>query len=180
LKELNAPDIDLLQGLYSAEYYTADLPYGRSAEVALTQRKKQGDISSPLLFGLFFNALLLALKAVGVGHSTISGLRAPARRFTDDLVLVTRSCSDMSSLLQVVSDFCAWSGMRVKGEKSVITGFDYKQKAHLPTTNILFRGEPLASLPADEAFAYLGVRASLVPPSHHTAGAGKLKRKVAA
>jgi hypothetical protein len=178
LKELNVPDIDLLQGLYSAAYYTADLPYGRSAEVALTRGKKQGDISSPLLFGLIFNALLLALKAVGVGHRTISGLRAPARGFADDLVLVTRSCSDMSSLLQVVSDFCAWSGMKVKREKSVITGFDFKRRAHLPMTGILFRGEPLTNLPANEAFAYLGVRASLVPPSHHAAGAGKPKRKV--
>jgi hypothetical protein len=31
-----------------------------------------------------------------------------------------------------------------------------------------FRGEPLTNLAADEAFAYLGVRASLIPPSHHT------------
>jgi hypothetical protein len=52
------------EGLYSAAYYTADLPvpYGRSAEVALTRGKKQGDISSPLLFGLIFNALILALN----------------------------------------------------------------------------------------------------------------------
>ena len=28
LKELNVPDIDLLQGLYSAAYYTAELSYG--------------------------------------------------------------------------------------------------------------------------------------------------------
>ncbi len=132
LEELNVPDIDLLQRLYSAAYYTADLPYGKSAEVALTRGKKQGDISSPLLFGLVFNALLLALKAVGVGHRTISGLRAPARWFADDLVLVTRSCSDMSSLLQVqvVSDFCGWSGMRVKREKSVITGFEEGPPSH--------------------------------------------------
>ncbi len=43
--------------------------------------QKQGDKSSPLLFGLVFNALLLAQKATGVGHSTITGLRAPARGF---------------------------------------------------------------------------------------------------
>ena len=33
LKELNVPDIDLLQSLYSGAYYQADLPYGRSAEI---------------------------------------------------------------------------------------------------------------------------------------------------
>ena len=62
LKELNVPDIDLLQSLYSGAYYKAGLPYGRSAEVALARGQKQGDKSSPLLFGLVFNALLLALK----------------------------------------------------------------------------------------------------------------------
>ncbi len=34
LKELNVPDIDLLQSLYSGAFQ-ADLPYGRSAEVVL-------------------------------------------------------------------------------------------------------------------------------------------------
>ena len=34
LQELNVPDIDLLQSLYSGAYYQADLPYGRSAEIA--------------------------------------------------------------------------------------------------------------------------------------------------
>jgi hypothetical protein len=28
LKELNIPDVDLLQSLYSGAYYMADLPYG--------------------------------------------------------------------------------------------------------------------------------------------------------
>jgi hypothetical protein len=102
LKELNIPDVDLLQSLYSGAYHTADLPYGRSAEVILSRGQKQGDKSSPLLFGLVFNALLLALKATGVGHRTITGLRAPARGFADDLALVTKSEADMVRLLQVV------------------------------------------------------------------------------
>ncbi len=62
LRELNVPDIDLLRSLYSGVYYQADLPYGRSAEVVLSRSQKQGDKSSPLLFGLIFNAPLLVLK----------------------------------------------------------------------------------------------------------------------
>ncbi len=49
-------------------YYQADLPYDRSAKVVLSRGQKQGDKSFPLLFGLVVNALLLALKATGVGH----------------------------------------------------------------------------------------------------------------
>jgi hypothetical protein len=130
--------------------------------VVLSRGQKQGDKSSPLLFGLIFNALLLALKATGVGHRTISGLRASARGFADDLVLVAYSAADMSRLLQVVADFCAWSGMRIKLEKSVATGFDFKSGVALPTESVLYAGAPLIGLAADEAFAYLGVRASLV------------------
>ncbi len=43
LRELNVPDIDLLQSLYSGAYYQADLPYGRSADVVLSRGQKQGD-----------------------------------------------------------------------------------------------------------------------------------------
>jgi hypothetical protein len=161
-RELNVQDIDLLQSLYSGAYYQADLLYGRSAEVVLSQGQKQGDKLSPLLFDLIFNALLLALKATGVGHRIISGLRAPARCFAADLVLVTRSAADMSRLLQVVTDFCTWSWMRIKRENSVATGFDFKTGTALPTEGILYAGAPLTGLAADEAFAYLGVRASLV------------------
>ena len=60
--------------------------------MVLSRGQKQGDKSSPLLFGLIFNALLLALKATGVGHRTISGLRAPARGFADDLAEAGARC----------------------------------------------------------------------------------------
>jgi hypothetical protein len=116
--------------LYAGAYYQADLPYGRSAEVILSRGQKQGDKSSPLLFGLVFNS---RLKATGMGHCTISGLWPPACEYADDLVLVARLAVDMLCLLQVVSDFCAWSGMRVKHEKSVATGLDFKQGVALAT-----------------------------------------------
>jgi hypothetical protein len=35
------------------------------------------------------------------------------------LALVARWAADVSRLLQVVADFCAWSGMSIKREKSV-------------------------------------------------------------
>ncbi len=97
-----------------------------------------------------------------MGHYTISGLWAPARGFADDLVLTTRSAADMSRLLQVMADFCAWSCMRIKREKSVATCFDFKKGVALSTEGILYAGAQLTGLAAHETFAYLGVRASLV------------------
>jgi len=161
LAELNVPDIDLLKSLYSGAYYTADLPYGRSASITLSRGQKQGDKSSPLLFDLVFNALLLALKATRIGHCTMSGLHTPSKGFADDLVITTESAAGMTRLLQVVADFCAWSGMRIKREKSVITAFDYKNGRPLSTETILYEGAPLGSLAPTEFFPYLGIRASL-------------------
>ena len=163
LRELNVPDLDLLQSLYDGAHYVADLPYGRSAPIFLARGMKQGDKLSPLLFSLFFNALLLALKATGIGHNTITGLRTSSRGFADDLALTTGSATGMSRLLSVTSSFCAWSGMRVKLPKSFITAFDFRAKKELLTQEILYNGATLVHLPADESFPYLGVRASLIP-----------------
>ena len=144
---------DVLQALYERAYYEADPIY-------LTRGQKQGDKLSPLLFNLIFNALLLALKATGIGHRIVTGVRAPAHGFADDLTLITESEADMSRLLSVVAEFCA-SGMRIKREKSVITAYDFRHKRELATDEILYEGQPLVRLAADESFPYLGVRASL-------------------
>ncbi len=77
-------------------------------------------------------------------------------------MLCTESEEAMGRLLGVVADFCRWSGMRVKLEKSVATAFDFLRKQELSTAGILFQGTPLVHLSAGESFSYLGVRASIL------------------
>jgi hypothetical protein len=79
LEKLQIPDLDLIRALYNRAHYEADLPYGRSAPVYLLRRTKQGDLLSPLLFDLIFNALLTGLRQSGVGVRTVTGLRANSR-----------------------------------------------------------------------------------------------------
>ena len=161
LEELQVPDVDLLRALYKSAYYEADLPYGRSAPVYLRRGTKQGDPISPLLFNLLFNALLIGLRQSGVGVNTITGLRPNGRGFADDLTLTTGSAAGMQRLLQVVSDFCTWSGMRIKMKKSVVSAYDFKTRKDLPTDDIRYNGEALVCLPAHESYRYLGVRTTL-------------------
>ncbi len=68
----------------------------------------------------------------------------------------------MSRLLNIVADFCQWSGMRIKLQKSVASVFDFARKEELPTGGIIYKGAPLVHLPADASFCYLGVRASIL------------------
>jgi hypothetical protein len=147
LWESNLPDVDLLRSLYDNSYYVADLPYLQSALIPLTRGTKQGDKLSPLLFGLIFNSLLLALRATGVAHRTVSGLRTPARGFENDLVLCTDTAEGMNRLLIVVADFCRWSGMRIKLEKTVATlaAFDFLRRQDLSTEGVLYQAPPCAS-----------------------------------
>ena len=51
--------------------------------------------------------------------------------------------------------------MRVKLQKSVILAYDYRAHEDLQMEDIWCNGEVLVSIPANESFLYLGVRASL-------------------
>jgi hypothetical protein len=68
----------------------------------------------------------------------------------------------MSLLLQVEAEFCTWSCMQIKREKLVATCFDFKLGVTLPAEGILCSCSALTSLAEEEAFSFLGVRASLV------------------
>mmetsp|Transcript_37221 Transcript_37221/g.99058 ORF Transcript_37221/g.99058 Transcript_37221/m.99058 type:complete len:2324 (+) Transcript_37221:2749-9720(+) len=161
LTELNIPDVDLLRSLYNGAHYRAELPYGTTAPIQLFRGTKQGDTLSPLLFGLIFNSLLVALRESGVGHSIVSSLHTPARGFADDLAITTKTAAEMNLLLRKVSQFCSWSGMRVNLAKSVITAFDFAKNREILTDDILYENTSLVNLSSSESFAYLGIRASI-------------------
>ena len=89
-RKLNIPNVDLsgLHSLYQEAHYMADLPYGCSAPVFLTRGGKQGDKLQQQLFNLLFFALLLALRAAGVGFQLVMDLWSPARGFAAEIILI--------------------------------------------------------------------------------------------
>ena len=83
-RQLNALDVDLLH--CSRCHGVVSRP---------TWPTCPGKLSS-LRLGLVFNCLLLVLRATGIAHRLMTGLRTPARGFADDdLVLCTESPEDM-------------------------------------------------------------------------------------
>ena len=78
----------------------------------------------------------LPARARGPDAAVLQALAAGGRP-GDDLVLCTESAADMNGLMTVVSNFCRWSGMRLKLEKSVASAFDFGPKEELSTGEIL-------------------------------------------
>ena len=138
----------------------ADLSCGRSPPVFLTHSGKQVDTRSAHLFNFLFLALLLALRAAGVGFRCSAASAKPYPGLADDLTLICHSAEGMSRLLQVVvrAGFFTWSGMRIKLTKSVITVYDFRTWRELPTDEMRHHGQALTHLLADESFRYLGAR----------------------
>ncbi|NBO64558.1 MAG: hypothetical protein EBU88_06900 [Acidobacteria bacterium] len=158
---IGVPDVDLLRSLYKDAFYRAEFPYGSTANIHLTRGKKQGDLISPLLFELLFNVYLLALEATSGGLVRLTHRPRAGMGFADDVAIVATSASLLQKRLDKTAEFCAWSGMRVKIKKSVITGYDFGSQKEADVSNISYGGQALLYLPATEAFRYLGIRIAL-------------------
>ena len=68
----------------------------------------------------------------------------------------------MQLALDVVTDFCNWSGMRINIEKSEITACDHALDSQPDTSKITVNGKPLKTLLYNLFFRYLGSRESLL------------------
>jgi len=127
---INLPDLDLLQNIYEGTYYQTSTPYGITARIVLTRGTKQGDGLSPLLFIFLFNALLVMLKRRGVDNAERVALLV-ARAFADDLTISTDNVPDAEAALNVIKEFCEWSGTKVNWGKSEITAYDFRAEQPL-------------------------------------------------
>jgi hypothetical protein len=161
LTALKVPDVPLLRQVYKGSFFQADTPYGLTAPIFLTRGTKQGDGLSPLLFIMIFNALLNSLRGSGMGYVNAIGQRTAQRAFADDLTLTTSTVAEMNACLQLLAQFCRWTGAQPNHKKSEITAYDFADNAGLETDGILLQGRQLTPLPSSDHFRYLGFRFSL-------------------
>jgi len=96
-----------------------------SAAIQLDTGTVQGSALSPLLFDLFINALLRLLDSTGISHRVRGVPDWNHQAFADDLSLYVGSTDDANTLLEIVSQFQEWSGLKISIKKSLATGALY-------------------------------------------------------
>jgi len=96
-----------------------------SAASQLDTGTVQGSALSSLLFDLFINALLRLLDSTGIFHRVRGVPDWNHQAFADDLSLYVGSTEDVNTLLDIVSEFQEWSGLKISIKKSLATGALY-------------------------------------------------------
>ena len=85
----------------------------------------QSSALSPLLFDLFINALLRLLDSTSISHRVRGVPDWNHQAFADDLSLYVGSTDDANTLLDIVSKFQEWSGLKISIKKFLATGAIY-------------------------------------------------------
>jgi len=119
------PDVSLLSSNY--EHSTMQIQVGSKSSTAiqLDTGTVQGSALSPLLFDLLINALLRLLDSTGISHRVRGVPDWNHQAFADDLSLYVGSTEDANTLLDIVSAFKEWSGLKISIKKSLATGALY-------------------------------------------------------
>ena len=132
-------DINTIKRMQQGSWLTVATDFGDTAEIPLSRGTPQGDTLSPTLFDFFVNACLRMIESAGVGFTHACGVRRNHCCFADDIALTTTSVADMNALLQRISTFSEWSGMRLNLNKCEVSGYNFATKKGEPTHTIQYR-----------------------------------------
>jgi len=125
LEGFGVPDVSLLSSIYERSTMRIRVGEGASAAIQLDTGTVQGSTLSPLLFDLFINALLRLLDSTSISHRVRGVPDWNHQAFANDLSLVISSTEDANALLDIVSAFQEWSGLKKSIKKSLATGALY-------------------------------------------------------
>lgn len=84
---------------------------------------RQGGLSSPTLFNLYVNDLIVALSSTRVGCHTDS-VNVNNISYADDMVLLSASTCGLRKLVQICEDYAETHGLKYKATKSEVMIFE--------------------------------------------------------
>jgi hypothetical protein len=117
-----------VQSLYDEVLLQVKVGGERSAPFSSQQGVKQGDPSSPTLFGLFIEVLheMLAAECAGTGP-TIAGIGTLVETldliYADDVILLATSAASLQRQLRTLEQFCVLFEMKVNLLKTDVIVF---------------------------------------------------------
>ena len=115
--------------------------YYNSEEITTERGLVQGSILSPMLFNLFINNLLIALRIQGI--YTLA--------YADDIAWVWRSLEETHKAIQIMKSWCTENSMKINESKSGILRILQRKVKWKGIKNEL-------NIPGVDSYRYLGVQ----------------------
>ena len=147
----------ILQSLYGKVLAAVKIQSDVSSFFEIALGVKQGEPLSPLLFILFINNMYADLKNADNGGEitgiSINHICFFLLFFTDDMILFTKSPTELQTLLNKLQKYSTEWGLRVNTKKTKICIFENRR---LQQNQLwYYDGEPLDIV---DSFCYLGMK----------------------
>lgn len=113
---------------------------------------RQGGLTSPRLFSLYINKLIVELSSICQG-CYVDGICVNNISYADDMVLLSPSINSMTNLLRICEGYAGAHGLRYNVKKSEILVFKAGTKTYPITPQLKLCGSPLNQV---TSFKYLG------------------------
>ncbi len=129
---------------------------GVTSNFRCQQGVRQGCPLSPLLFGLYLDALEGRLNSKECDASTLANVHVCLLLFVDDLALTSESEVGLQQQLDAFQQFCAERGLTVNVKKTKVMVFNYVD----PCQKFVFEGDIIERV---QTFNYLGILLETTP-----------------
>ncbi|XP_023225130.1 uncharacterized protein LOC111626079 [Centruroides sculpturatus] len=152
---LHQDAISTLQQLYEDSTTCVRTCSGFTNPIAMRSGVKQGCPISPLLFIMAMEPAIRQIQAAGKGYP-IHGHHVSILAYADDVALISNSATGLQDLLNTITDWTDWAGIRFNINKCgtlAVLG-----KLHTAGTNTFnIKQQELPRLAKEDAYKHLGV-----------------------
>ncbi len=152
--------IDIIAAIYNNSYSDVITGQGVTKKFKVEKGVRQGDVLSPLLFGLFIDCVAAAIDSIDVGYHFRDNVlvKVACALFADDLILVASNHEDIQKLIDVALHALRGSGLKINASKTIYAHNSPGIKNYKPV--VVINGVVVLSS-GTKPFRYLGAHIGL-------------------